>query len=91
MISSASLKHPKMQDKIMSALIEANENALAWKGHGKAYIENSKGNNIMRLDVFKAGIVDYLPNGGVIVYGESSRQITAIVEKSIGSELKSFL
>lgn len=91
MISSASLKHPKMQDKIMSALIEANENAVIRKGHGKAYIENSKGNNIMRLDVFKAGVVDHLPNGGVIVYGESSRQITGIVEKSIGDKLSSFL
>lgn len=45
----------------------------------------------MRLDVFKPGVVDYLPKGGVIVYGESSRQITKSVEQALGYSFSDIL
>ena len=85
MITSTSLKHPVMQERILTAVIEAQDNAEK-DGHGRAYIANSSGNNIMRLDVFKAGVVDHLPAGGVIVYGQQSRQITGIVESALGQK-----
>jgi len=90
MLTQTSLKHPVMQDRILSGLIEAQtkaENA----GHGRAYVANSKGNNIMRVDVFKPGQVDWLPKGGVIVYGESSRTITNMVESALGSKLSDLI
>jgi len=91
MITASSLKHPTMTDKILNAVIQASEHASANKGHGKTYIANGKGNNIMRLDVFKPGIVDHLPKGGVIVYGESSRQITKSVEQALGYSFSDIL
>lgn len=85
MITAASLKHPKMQDKIVSALIDAQTIATE-NGHGKAYIANAKGHNIMRLDVFAAGNNPRFPAGGVIVYGRESRQITETVETALGQK-----
>lgn len=85
MITSTSLKHPVMQERILTAVIEAQDNAEK-DGHGRAYIQNSGGNNIMRLDVFKPGRFDHMPNGGVIVYGSESRQITGMVETALGQK-----
>lgn len=85
MITSASLKHPVMKEKILNALIEADELAYTRHGHGKAYIANAKGHNIMRLDVHHP-CKDY-PEGTVIVFGEGSRQITSSVDKAMGVRL----
>lgn len=85
MLTQTSLKHPAMQDKILSAMIEAQEKAES-TGHGRAYIANGKGNNIMRLDVLKPGQVSWMPDGGVIVYGSESRQVTGMVESALGQK-----
>ncbi len=85
MITATSLKHPVMQERILTALIESNDKAQQ-TGHGRAYIANGKGNNIMRLDVFKPGQVSWLPDGGVIVYGDQSRQVTGMVETALGQK-----
>ena len=85
MITATSLKHPAMQDKILSAMIEAQDKAKS-TGHGKAYVANAKGNNIMRIDVFGPGRVIGLADGGVIVYGHESRQITGMVETALGQK-----
>lgn len=85
MITATSLKHPAMQEKILNALIESND-AAQKVGHGRAYVANSKGNNIMRLDVFTPGQVSWMPNGGVIVYGDNSRQVTGMVETALGQK-----
>lgn len=85
MLTSTSLKHPVMQERILNAVIEAQEDAEK-DGHGRAYIANSSGNNIMRLDVFKPGRVDQFPNGGVIVYGRESANMTATVETALGQK-----
>lgn len=90
MISQTSLKHPAIQDRILSGLIDAQAKAEK-DGHGRAYVANSKGNNIMRVDVFKPGQVEWLPMGGVIVYGECSRTITGIVEAALGSKLSDLI
>lgn len=86
MLTQTSLKHPVMQDRILAGLIEAQEKAEK-DGHGRAYVANSKKNNIMRIDVFKPDQLAWLPKGGVIVYGESSRTITPMVEAAMGYKL----
>lgn len=86
MLTQTSLKHPVMQDRILAGLIEAQEKAEK-AGHGRAYVANSKNNNIMRIDVFKPNQVDWLPVGGVIVYGAESRTITPMVEAALGYKL----
>lgn len=90
MLTQTSLKHPVMQDRILAGLIEAQEKS-AKSGHGRAYVANSKNNNIMRIDVFQPRQLDWLPNGGVIVYGECSRTITPMVEAALGSKLSDLI
>lgn len=93
MITAAYLQRPVMIMKVRAAVVEAKANALATDGHGRAYISDFENNNIMRLDVFIPNNHDLFPNGGVIVYGAESRQITGMVEEAIGqpfSELINF-
>jgi hypothetical protein len=89
MITSSSLKHPVMKEKILNALIEANELAVSRHGRGTVYIPNAKGHNIMRLDVYQP-CADH-PQGNVIVFGEGSRQITKAVDSAMGVKLVNIL
>jgi len=45
----------------------------------------------MRLDVFAPHNHDLFPDGGVIVYGSESRQITKMVEDAIGQPFNELL
>jgi hypothetical protein len=93
MITSSYLKRPVVIMKVRAAVVEATKAAVDSDGHGRAYITDYEDNNIMRLDVFVPGNHDLFPAGGVIVYGEGSKQITSLVEDSIGkpfSELLNF-
>ncbi|MNC31810.1 hypothetical protein D3C76_165420 [compost metagenome] len=86
MITSTSLKHPVMQERILNALIEAQADLKADGGHGQAYIQNSGGKDIMRVDIFKPGVLHNLPAGGVVVYGRKSVDITGMVETALGQK-----
>lgn len=86
MLTQTSLKHPVMQDRILSGLIKAQERAEA-TGHGRAYVANAKKVDIMRIDVFKPNQVSWMPAGGVVVYGDQSRTITHMVESAMGYKL----
>jgi hypothetical protein len=93
MITSSYLKRPVVMMKVRAAVVEATKTALDTDGHGRAYITDYEDNNIMRLDVFTPNKHDLFPQGGVIVYGEGSCQITTMVEEAIGqpfSEMLSF-
>lgn len=93
MITASFLKRPVMIMKVRAAVVEATKTALDTDGHGRAYIQNLEENNIMRLDVFVPSKHELFPQGGVIVYGEGSCQITKMVEEAIGqpfSELLNF-
>jgi len=91
MITQTSLRNPTMINKILEAVVSAQDMADNQGGHGKSYISNKDGDNIMRLDVFKPGIVNQFPNGGVVVYGAESRNITSIVEKALGTTFSTIL
>lgn len=87
MITSSYLKRPVVMMKVRAAVVEATKAAVDKDGHGRAYITDYEDNNIMRLDVFLLGNHELFPTGGVIVYGEGSKQITSMVEDAIGSKL----
>lgn len=91
MITSSYLKRPVVIMKVRAAVLEATEVAVNTDGHGRAYITDYEDNNIMRLDVFLPGNHDLFPNGGVIVYGEGSKQITSMVEEAIGIKLANLI
>lgn len=87
MITAAYLKRPVVNMKIRQAVVEAKAAAIETDGHGRAYITDYDDNNIMRLDVFMPGNNDLFPQGGVIVYGSESKQITSLVETAIDCKL----
>lgn len=99
MITLSMLKQPVMVDKVLISLVEAYAGAMqksgpnGGSGHGKSYITDPDNgdNNIMRLDVFLPDTLDQFPNGGVIVYGDNSQRITALVEEAVGHNLYSLL
>jgi len=91
MITSAYLSRPVTIMKVRAAVVEATKNAMATDGHGRAYISDFENNNIMRLDVFAPHNHDLFPDGGVIVYGSESRQITKMVEDAIGQPFNELL
>jgi hypothetical protein len=76
MITVTSLTHPKMIDKIITAMIlTSNGRGEEMNGHGnRCYIQNRHGRNIMRIDYRQ---------DQWIVYGEESRDITNIVDRAI--------
>lgn len=83
MISSSSLMHPSVKASIRVAVFEAAANVVydsRGQGHGKSYVENSKGNFFMRVD----WIVHR--DGGQFArfYGESSKRIDAMVQEAFG-------
>ena len=86
MITSTSLKHPVMQERILNALIEAQEDLIKDGGHGQAYVANSSGKDVLRVDIFKPGVLHAMPAGGVIVYGRKSVDITGMVETALGQK-----
>jgi hypothetical protein len=86
MITSTSLKHPVMQERILNGLIEAQEDLKMDGGHGQAYIMNSAGKDVLRIDIFKPGVLRTMPAGGVIVYGRKSVVVTEMVETALGQK-----
>lgn len=91
MITSTSLTHPSMVEKILNALVESEAKSKANGERGTSYIQNKHGNNVMRLDIYRPGCASHLPKGGVVVFGAESRQITAMVEKALGISLNSLI
>lgn len=91
MITPAYLNRPVTIMKVRAAVVEATKNALDTDGHGRAYISDMEDNNIMRLDVFAPNNHDLFPNGGVIVYGAESLQITQMVEEALGQPFNQLL
>lgn len=75
-----------MQERILSGLIIAQDMADANGKYGNAHVFNSKGSEIMRIDVVKPGYVDSMPSGGVAVFGDNSVDITKIVETALGQK-----
>jgi len=72
MITTTSLTHPTMAKRLRRAIYLAKSGyGHLMGGHGnRVYLQNRKGHNIMRIDC---------KNGELVVYGEESRNITAIV------------
>jgi hypothetical protein len=91
MITPSYLKRPVVIMKVRAAVVEATKAAVDTDGHGRAYITDYEDNNIMRLDVFVPGNNDLFPAGGVIVYGEGSKQITSMVEEATGKPFSELL
>ncbi|ATW58295.1 hypothetical protein CNR37_00088 [Pseudomonas phage ventosus] len=77
MLTATSLTHPAMIAKIRLGLrLAALGQGDKMNGHGnRVYIQNAKGNNIMRLN--------WLGNGKFIVYGAESKDITDMVKEAI--------
>lgn len=76
-LTITSLTHPTMIAKIRQGLRYAALNqGDKMNGHGnRVYIQNAKGNNIMRLN--------WLGNGKFIVYGAESKDITQTVKQAL--------
>lgn len=63
------LRAPAFIRKIGRAMRESVDNCAAWNnGHGKAYVANKRGNNVMR--------VSYFHGRGFVFYGDQARNIT---------------
>lgn len=78
----SALRHPTIQRKIRQAIWLARLAAYADKkktgtsGISKHnYVQNRHGQNIMRID--------YYTNGGLVVYGDQARNITAMIQKAL--------
>lgn len=78
------LAHPTIKRKIRHAVwlakLEAyakRRDGISYQGQsaGRQYVANRKGNNILRIDWFVLG--------GLVVYGDQSRNITAMVAKAL--------
>mgnify|MGYP003466138365 CR=1 FL=1 len=70
------LNHPTMQRKIRNALWMAKMTVkLTGRPAKQFYIQNRFGRNIMRLDM--------AADGQITVWGDCSKNITAMVESSI--------
>jgi hypothetical protein len=77
-LTLTSLTHPTMIAKIRAALYYASKGeGDKMNGHGnRCYIQNAKGNNIMRLNWLGG-------KDGYIVYGHESRDITSTVRAAL--------
>lgn len=80
MITATSLKHPVMQERILNAVIAAQEKAQVY-GYGVECIPNSKGDYILRLHMSKAGAVEVFD-----VTSLYSSDITGRVESALGQK-----
>lgn len=70
------LSHPTIQRKIRNAIWLAKLEALSTKKDArKVYVQNRKGNNIMRVDVSK--------DLQITVWGDCSRNISDMVMASL--------
>ena len=81
MITSTSLNNPVMLAKVRRAMLLARMGyGHLMGGHGhRCYIQNRKGNNVLRLD---------FRNGEYIIYGSESRLITDKVGKALADNPK---
>lgn len=78
-LTITSLTHPTMIAKIRKGMYYAHKNqGHMMNGHGnRVYIQNAQGRNIMRLNWIGG-------SQGFIVYGDESRDITAMVKAALG-------
>lgn len=65
------LRAPAFIAKIGRAMREAADNSASRYGHGKAYVTNKRGHNVIRVDYFRGE--------GFVFYGDQSRNITSRV------------
>ena len=77
MITKTSLTHPSMIAKIKLAMeLARSGEGDKMNGHGhRCYIQNRYGRNIMRLQ--------WAIDGGYIVYGDCSKDITELVANAL--------
>lgn len=82
-VTVTSLTHPTMIGKIRKAMYYAHKKqGHMMNGHGnRCYIQNAKGRNIMRLNWIGG-------REGFIVYGQESRDITAIVKAALHTDIR---
>lgn len=79
MITATSLKHPVMQERILNAVIDAQEKAQV-SGYGIVNIPNSKGDNVLRLHLSKTGVEVF------DITATFSSDITTRVETALGQK-----
>lgn len=71
MITSTSLMNPKFAKKIRRAFWLAKMQSIKTKQRATGYIQNRKGNNALRIDVYPSGeLVVYSAGGGMKNYAQ---------------------
>lgn len=69
MITSTSLSHPKFLKRIKRALWLAKLQSMKTGKRATEYVQNRKGNNVLRIDVFATGeLVCYVAGRGMQNY-----------------------
>lgn len=75
MITQTSLNHPKTIKRIKRALWLAKLAACKNGQRGTEYVKNKKGNNYLRIDVYKTGELQ--------CYASRQQNVTALIKKAL--------
>lgn len=86
--NTAALRHPTIKRSIRRAIwlakLEAKRkelNGTAGFVRGVQYVQNRKGNNVIRVDWYRG---ECAADSGLIAYGDQSRNITGLVQQALG-------